>query len=59
MGGWRGGMGSGSGGLFRISGAQHLIAEERQNDGHQEKSGPNKFAKSKQFHLKNSSILFP
>jgi hypothetical protein len=59
MGGWRCGMGSGSGGLFRISAVQHQTAQQRQNSGHQKKSGPNNVAKSKHFHLKNSSILFP
>jgi hypothetical protein len=60
MGGGRCGMGSGSGWRrFLISAVQHQTAQERQNSGQQDKSGPNNVAKSKHFHLKNSSILFP
>jgi hypothetical protein len=59
VGGRRRGMRSGScGSFFRIGGVQHQKAEERQNDGRQEKSGPHDVAKSEHFHLENSSILF-
>jgi hypothetical protein len=50
VGGRRGGFRSGRGCLFRIRGVQHQKAEERQNDGRQEKSGPHDVAKSKHFH---------
>jgi hypothetical protein len=58
MGCGRGGFGRGSSGLFGVSCAQHQAAEEPQDDGPKEKSGPDNVAKSKHFHLKNSSILF-
>jgi hypothetical protein len=55
MGGGRCGFGRGSGsGFFRISAIQQQTAQECQNG-----ERPNNVAKSKHFHLKNSSILFP
>jgi hypothetical protein len=59
MGGRRGSFGCGSSRFFRISGVQHQKAEERQNDGRQEKSGPHDVAKSKHFHFEEFLYSVP